>query len=244
MLRRNFNLLVFLLALFFTSCGDDDEVSVSFESYRYELWKKLIDKGIEFDFIGTETDPGNYPDYMGRSFDRDHQGADGAQTEDLINNLDDILANIPTPDVVLLGIGMNDLLAGDEPMDIISNIHEIIDILQENNPDVDIVLETTLSPPTSDTFTDDFLKRFNELNQKLFLTEIVKSSSGSDVWGVDMRSAWKNAYLADRMNYNESGAEEVADRYLNPLSIIFSVDEKNYTVLPLGDSRVKGNRPG
>jgi len=32
-----------------------------YESYRYELWKLLLDGNYDFDFIGTETDPADYP---------------------------------------------------------------------------------------------------------------------------------------------------------------------------------------
>ena len=48
-----------------------------FESYRYELWKDLIDGGWEFDYIGTETETGSYPNYEGLAFDPDHQGHGG-----------------------------------------------------------------------------------------------------------------------------------------------------------------------
>ncbi|GIR50423.1 MAG: hypothetical protein CM15mP59_1650 [Flavobacteriaceae bacterium] len=45
-----------------------------FESYRYYLWKDLIDGGWDFDYIGTEMETGSYPNYKGLSFDTDHQG--------------------------------------------------------------------------------------------------------------------------------------------------------------------------
>ena len=48
-----------------------------FESYRYELWKDLIDGDWEFDYIGTETETGSYPNYEGLAFDPDHQGHGG-----------------------------------------------------------------------------------------------------------------------------------------------------------------------
>ena len=48
-----------------------------FESYRYELWKDLIDRDREFDYIGTETETGSYPNYEGLAFDPDHQGHGG-----------------------------------------------------------------------------------------------------------------------------------------------------------------------
>ena len=44
-----------------------------FESYRYYLWKDLIDGGWNA-FIGTELETGSYPNYGGLSFDTDHRG--------------------------------------------------------------------------------------------------------------------------------------------------------------------------
>ena len=51
-------------------------------SYRYFLWKKLIDAGVDFDFVGSmNTQLDTYskgetpqPDYKGQSFDKDHEG--------------------------------------------------------------------------------------------------------------------------------------------------------------------------
>ncbi len=37
----------------------------NFESYLYNLWKKLVDGAWDFDFIGTMTDPASYPEPSG-----------------------------------------------------------------------------------------------------------------------------------------------------------------------------------
>lgn len=47
-------------------------------SYRYALWKNLVDGKDAFDLIGSMNknygSDNTYPDYMGRSFDKDHEG--------------------------------------------------------------------------------------------------------------------------------------------------------------------------
>ena len=48
-----------------------------YESFRYELWKDLIDNDWTFDFIGTQTDEATYPIYNNLSFDLDHEGRGG-----------------------------------------------------------------------------------------------------------------------------------------------------------------------
>ena len=58
-----------------------------FESYRYPLWKALIDGGWDFDFIGTEKEIGSYPSYEGFSFDRDHQGNEGWTSGQILDHL-------------------------------------------------------------------------------------------------------------------------------------------------------------
>ena len=47
------------------------------DSFRFELWKKLVDGSWNFDFIGTIKDQGTYPDYKSQSFDPDHEGRTG-----------------------------------------------------------------------------------------------------------------------------------------------------------------------
>lgn len=48
------------------------------QSYRYPLWKKLVDLGASVDFVGSlpggfEGDP-DWPEYKGKAFDREHEG--------------------------------------------------------------------------------------------------------------------------------------------------------------------------
>ena len=43
-----------------TACHKDcDENYAGFESYRYELWKLLLNNDYQFDFVGTQSDNGN-----------------------------------------------------------------------------------------------------------------------------------------------------------------------------------------
>src|SRR4051812_47069722 len=62
--------------------GQPDTVScdAAVESYRYPLWKMLVDAGVDtqVDFVGSlvggfEGDP-PWPDYRGKRFDREHEG--------------------------------------------------------------------------------------------------------------------------------------------------------------------------
>ena len=111
--------LILILIIFNSSCYKDrnqnDETNDYYESYRYELWKNLVDNNYNFDFIGTQVDNGSYEDYDGQNFDVDHEGSGGYESEDVLNAIDEVLQNIQTPNIVLLSIGVNDLLDGGNP---------------------------------------------------------------------------------------------------------------------------------
>ena len=45
-----------------------------YESFRYDLWKSLIEHNWTFDFIGTRSDETFYPSFNGLDFGIDHEG--------------------------------------------------------------------------------------------------------------------------------------------------------------------------
>ena len=75
-------------------------------------YKNLVDNNYNFDFIGRQKDYGTYEEYSGLDFDIDHEGVKINETEDVLENIEEILATISSPDIVLLSIGGNDLLDG------------------------------------------------------------------------------------------------------------------------------------
>ena len=138
--------ILILISFFVTiisSCKKDNEQeNDSYESYRYELWKNLVDNNYNFDFTGRQKDYGTYEEYSGLEFDIDHEGVGGYETEDVLENIEEILATISSPDIVLLSIGGNDLLdGGNSPSEPISNIVELVGILQTHNSNITIFLE-------------------------------------------------------------------------------------------------------
>jgi len=58
-------ILISLFATIISSCKkDDEEENDFFESYRYELWKNLVDNNYNFDFVGRQKDYGTYEEYL------------------------------------------------------------------------------------------------------------------------------------------------------------------------------------
>jgi len=192
----------------------------NFESYRYELWKKLIAQDFNIDFVGTRLDDGNYPDFMGQSFDRDHQGTGGAETSDILHFLNNLKADATLPSIVLLGIGGNDLTDGKKTVTAtIENIHQIIDALQTKNPQITIFLEQ-IAPARSDFLNGELTATLNQFNIEIAKVGVAKTNDMSKVIIVDMASNWSDGYMADAVHYNEAGAKEVAERYFEAMEMI------------------------
>lgn len=189
-----------------------------FESYRYELWKDLKAGGWTFDYIGTRSDPSNYPVFNGQAFDVDHEGRGGYTSGEILDGLPEWLSQTGAPDIVLFSSpGGNDMLNGLSSFDqTVSNINEIIDLLQESNTAVTIIIEE-LAPGTTSFMTPEFTADFNTMQQVVREIASQQSTTTSQVLTVDMFTGFTDAMLADEVHYNEAGAIFIADRYLDVL---------------------------
>ena len=182
----------------------------SYESYRYELWKLFVESGIDAEFVGTREDSAQYPEFRRRQFDPDHAGIGGDTTTDVLARLDGII-NLYA-EIVLIGIGGNDIIGGASAEDVAFRLDEIIVRVQQEQPWADIVVEQ-IAPAQTDAMPADreaALRAYNEL-----IPQIAERRSRSDapVIVVDMATGWRDEWLADAVHYNEAGAAEVAARY-------------------------------
>lgn len=186
-----------------------------YESYRFELWKLMVDNQWDIDFIGTREDRSEYPRFQNECFDRDHEGTGGATTSDILVTLSntDVAAKA---DIVLMGIGGNDLLSDVQPEVVIENIQEIIALLQAAHDSVTILVEQ-IAPGKSSLFTPSLQEIFDEFNKEVASLPATYSTSQSKVIVVDMATGWQEDWLADEVHYNEKGAKVVADTYFEAL---------------------------
>lgn len=184
-----------------------------FESFRYELWKDLIDGAWTFDFIGTRSDNASYPSYNGNVFDVDHEGGSGGTSGEILNGIGGWLNEIGSPDIVLFSSpGGNDALEGLPYEEAVQNINDIIDVIQADNPDVIILIEQ-MAPGRSDIMTPELTEYLEQLQQEVLSIASNQSTSTSQVVAVDMFSGFTDEFLADDVHYNETGAEFIATRY-------------------------------
>jgi hypothetical protein len=188
-----------------------------FESYRYELWKDLIENNWTFDFIGTQTDKSSYPTFNNMDFDLDHEGRSAWTSGQILNGLDDWLSQTGPPDFVLFSSpGGNDILYGLDYNQTVLNINAIIDILQLNNPNVTIMIEQP-ALGRSDFMTTEYTISFKQLQQDVLTIAINQTTANSQIIAIDMFTGFTDSLLADEIHYNESGAKFIAARYYTEL---------------------------
>lgn len=230
----------FVLSCCIYSCKKDSDAE-GYESYRYELWKKCVQNNFQIDFIGQQFDDGTYPNFMGVSFDRDHEGIGGIESEGVLNNIEEVLLQTNDLDAVLLCVGGNDLLGGDDPQTVIDNIALIIDEIQNRFPNIIIFLEQ-IAPGNNETMTNDISLKLSEFNDLIYQTATAYSNQNTSVIAVDMNTNFTVNLLADDVHYNQDGAVFIAEQYFSSISTVFT-SQDSLKILPLGDSRVEGSRP-
>jgi len=233
-------LIIAMLLLIFIACSKDNETTPQptststnkilplgasrvegakseYESYRYELWKDLMENGWNFDFMGTQSDEASYPLFNSSNFDKDHEGRGGWTSGQILNGLNDWLTETGTPDIVLFSSpGGNDILTNLDYNKAIANINAIIDMLQTNNPNVTIIVEQ-LAPGRSDFMTTEFTNAFNQMKTDILMIASNQTTPESKVIAVDMFTGFNDSHLADNVHYNIAGAEFIATRYYNVL---------------------------
>ncbi len=186
------------------------------ESYRFELWKSFIQNNWTVDFLGPNIDTSEYPLVEGLGFDNEHGGVGGYTTKSVLSSLEETLASVEMPDVILLGIGGNDLVRNIANEEAIQNIHGIIDILQDYNPDITIFIEQ-IAPAVSEIYNEENILIFNSFNEAILTVSEERTTEGSSVISIDMAEGWNDILLADDVHYNALGAKFVADKYFDAI---------------------------
>ncbi|MEO0514026.1 MAG: GDSL-type esterase/lipase family protein [Planctomycetota bacterium] len=126
-------------------------------SYRYYLWRRLVDEEIEFDFIGTQHlnhgGKGYWPHYRSLVFDRDHEAHPEWRIDHIINGKEgepergrlETWLDGYTPDIAVVMLGTHDVLQGKETEWAEREMRRVIELLRADNDQIAILI--VVPPP-------------------------------------------------------------------------------------------------
>ncbi|MEM9882419.1 MAG: GDSL-type esterase/lipase family protein [Planctomycetota bacterium] len=221
-------------------------------SYRYYLWRRLIDAGLDFDFIGTRhTNDGGtayWPRHEGRRFDPDHEGHAGWRIDHVIQGRDDGRGGLAdwlaayTPDVAVVLLGHVDA-KNDQPGEWAQReMRELIEMLRLDNDRLAVLL--VCPPPALHEAAGPRLAELAEVYAQIAERE---NTAQSPVRLVDLHAVLDpHRHLAiDGTQPNDAGerlmAERIAaallrldERHLDPVRRTTAQAWGSVLVVPLG----------
>src|SRR5579862_821314 len=188
------------------------------QSYRYPLWKLLVDLGANVDFVGSlgggfEGDP-EWPDYRGKPFGRRHEGHWGWTTRAVREKLPEWIRGY-TPDIALILLGANDanpklnLTIDDTAKD----MEQLIDILRAKNPGIVVLLGKPFME----------WKPFPEMRERFDVLAKAKTTAVSPVVTVDLSKGWiskpdsPGTHTVDWVHPNADGDSKLAGAWAEAL---------------------------
>ncbi|QCR23602.1 GDSL-type esterase/lipase family protein [Pontibacter sp. SGAir0037] len=197
-------------------------------SYRYFLWKKLLDIDADFKFVGSlnQNNNGNpeWPAYAGKTFDSAHEGRWGWSTKQALyghednkeeGTLDQWLQGY-VPDIVLLHFGTNDMFRNHSIPATLDNLREIIAKVRGRNARA-VILLAQLIPANPETVGPQQAENIVNLNKEIPALAAELNTADSPVVLVDQHSGFdptpgKDTY--DGVHPNASGEEKMAEKWL------------------------------
>lgn len=201
-------------------------------SFRYPLWKKLVDAGIDFEFVGSmskqlgkETPP--HPDYKGLKFDAVHEGHFAWAADEVIRgrkfdngtgsgNLAGWLKNYDV-DIALIHLGTNDAFMRQGNQSTAGELKTIISLLRADNNKV-IILLARLIPTTRSAGDTAAVESLNETIVRFAKTA---GTVDSPVILVDQFAGFDgDADLYDKVHPNASGEEKMATKWFEAIKSV------------------------
>ncbi|MFT2008274.1 GDSL-type esterase/lipase family protein [Pontibacter sp. 13R65] len=216
--------------------------NTQYPSYRYQLWKQLIDADIDFEFVGShDVNNGGSPAvkgevYKGKVYTNVNEGHWGWRTDQILNGhngesnkgkLADWLQSY-TPDLVLMHLGTNDIFQkpSNEPIETTieitqNEIREIINALKAKNPNVVILLAQLIPIYPTDSDVNGYITQFN--NQIPNLAASLNQGTAEYVYVVDQNTGFDPAHsdsnpeitkdTYDKIHPNTSGELKMATKW-------------------------------
>jgi len=203
-------------------------------SYRYYLWKKLIDDQLINEYVGRETTQANgnpdWPDYKGQSFDSVHEGHGGYKADKVRDRIDYWLT-FYTPDIVLLHLGTNDLWWEQSIESTIDELKEIINKLRADNPQVAILLAQILP---ADSTVRTWWDQVPVLNDSIPSIAVDLYDSQSPIIIVDQFTDFNPTVgedTYDGVHPNDIGEEKMAQKWRDAIYSITNQQTDGFVAL-------------
>ncbi|NEM96971.1 SGNH/GDSL hydrolase family protein [Pontibacter burrus] len=200
-------------------------------SYRFPLWKKLVDAGVDFEFVGSHdknkwgvNSPKQNASYKGKTFTNVNEGHWGWRADHMLNGnqetyppegkLSDWMKQY-TPDIALIHLGTNDIFQNQPIAETIGELEQVIRGIRAKNGSVSILLAQLIPANKNDNYTDNAIRDYNT---KIVALAEKLNTAASPVIVVDQYSGFDiNTMLADEAHPNERGEEQMAQQWYNAL---------------------------
>lgn len=211
------------------------QAEINRASYRYPLWKKLVDSDLKFDFVGSlKKQQDRYskgtppqPDYKGKSFDRDHEGHFGWRIDEILKGrefdngsgsgrLADWVKGYEA-DIALVHLGTNDAFVGQSNESSVEELKEVIRILREDNPQT-IILLAILAPVKHRPGNAGAVESLNEAIPRVAEDMHTEASPVILVDHFSGLDAEEDTY--DGVHPNESGEEKMAQTWFEAIKMV------------------------
>jgi hypothetical protein len=191
------------------------------ESYRYPLWKHLVDAGKRVEFIGSQFQKGNggrdWKLYKGQRFPARNEGHSGWRADQILKGLENGEAGMDqwikgyVPNIALIHLGTNDVYQSQSAESTRDDIEQIISKLRARAPKIKIVLANII-PMRMNKGVPHLNRRLAQLVRKL-------NTVKSPVVSVDMYSGFSihTDMQKDKIHPNAKGEEKMAKRWFDVL---------------------------
>lgn len=185
--------------------------------YRTPLWHQLATSGHPVEFVGTEA---SGP----ATIDRDHAGWNGISIAEITRRLAYVL-KWQQPDIVLLHIGTNDVIADAAPDLVESRLATLLDKIFEQAPHTQLLVSSLIRVRTP----NDYGVRSEciaEVNKRIRRLVADLASHGKPVQLVDMHAHAVRTpadFHKDGLHPNDQGYMQMAEVWFDALSTYLGV---------------------
>ena len=183
--------------------------------YRDDLADMLVNEGMNFDFVGTQTDYYSTFPY--------HEGHPSFSVQMILNKVESYL-NTSHPDMVLLHIGTNDINENQSPSYVKMRTSSLLDAIWTFNPNITVILSSII-PRLDETHNAEH-ERLAPLIRSLVEE---KKDAGYSVYYCPMYefftdySNW-HGWIFDDMHPNNDGYNAMARAWYKRITDVLTAD--------------------